>query len=75
MTKLALHYIREYIKETNAPVKMVMTVHDQIDTICEIDYADKWVVKMTELMEKAALVVVTNGLLKADTNISKSWEK
>ena len=75
MTKLALHYIRKYIKETNAPVKMVMTVHDQIDTICEIDYADKWVVKMTELMEQAALVVVTNGLLKADTNISKSWEK
>ena len=52
-----------------------MTVHDQIDTICEIDYAHQWVTKMTELMEKAALVVVTNGLLKADTNISKSWEK
>ena len=30
---------------------------------------------MTELMELAALQVVTNGLLKADTNISKSWEK
>jgi hypothetical protein len=52
-----------------------MTVHDQIDTICKIEYADKWVSKMTELMEKAALTVVTNGLLKADTNISKSWEK
>jgi len=26
-------------------------------------------------MELAALKVVTNGLLKADTNISKSWEK
>ena len=52
-----------------------MTVHDQIDTICDIDYADKWVVQMTEMMEKAAIAVVTNGLLKADTNISKSWEK
>ena len=75
MTKLALHYIRMYIKEHKVPVKMVMTVHDQIDTICAIDYAQQWVTKMTELMEKAALVVVTNGLLKADTNISKSWEK
>ena len=75
MTKLALIYVRDFIRRTNAPVKLVMTVHDQIDTICSIDYADKWVVKMTELMEKAALVVVTNGLLKADTNISKSWEK
>jgi len=75
MTKLALIYIRDYIRETNAPVKIVMTVHDQIDTICEVDYAKEWVVKMTKLMEQAALVVVTNGLLKADTNISKSWEK
>ena len=75
MTKLALVLIRDYIKITNAPVQVVMTVHDQIDTICTNSYAEKWVVKMTELMELAALQVVTNGLLKADTNISKSWEK
>ncbi len=31
--------------------------------------------RMTELMEEAALTVVTNGLLKAETNISKTWEK
>ena len=30
---------------------------------------------MTRLMEEAALTIVTNGLLKADTNISKTWEK
>ena len=75
MTKLALIKIRAFIRHNDVPVKMVMTVHDQIDTICSIDYADTWVVKMTELMEKAALEVVTNGLLKSDTNISKSWEK
>ena len=75
MTKLALILIRDYIKITGAPVQVVMTVHDQIDTICKIEYADKWVDKLTELMELAALKVVTNGLLKADTNISKSWEK
>jgi len=75
MTKLALIKIRDFIKRTSAPVKMVMTVHDQIDTICSINYADTWVVKMTQLMEEAALVVVTNGLLKSDTNISKAWEK
>jgi len=75
MTKLALILVRNYIKETNAPVKIVMTVHDQIDTICKIDYAETWVTEMTRLMEEAALKVVTNGLLKADTNISKSWEK
>ena len=67
--------IRDFIKLHNAPVNIVMTVHDQVDTICKEDYAQEWVVEMTRLMEQAALEVVTNGLLKADTNISKSWEK
>ena len=75
MTKKALILIRDFIKLYNAPVKIVMTVHDQVDTICKEDYAQEWVVQMTRLMEQAALEVVTNGLLKADTNISKSWEK
>tara|TARA_R110001592_G_scaffold127601_2_gene339441 strand:+ start:3583 stop:5481 length:1899 start_codon:yes stop_codon:yes gene_type:complete len=75
MTKLALILMRNYIKEADVPVKLVMTVHDQIDSICTIEYAPKWVDKMTELMELAANKIVTNGLLKADTNISKSWEK
>jgi DNA polymerase I-like protein with 3'-5' exonuclease and polymerase domains len=75
MTKLALIHMRDYIKANNAPVKLVMTVHDQIDTVCKIEYAPIWVEAMTGYMEHAAKQVVTNGLLKADTNISKSWEK
>ena len=75
MTKLALVIIHEYIKDNNLPVKLVMTVHDQIDTICLITYADKWKIKMTELMEEAAKYIVTNGLLKADTHVSETWKK
>jgi DNA polymerase-1 len=75
MTKLALVYIHEYIKENNIPVKMVMTVHDQIDTICKDSYSKTWKKQMTELMELAANQIVQNGLLKADTKISKTWEK
>mgnify|MGYP003112719195 FL=1 len=75
MTKLALVMIRKYIKENHLPVKIIMTVHDQIDTICNDSYTKTWKKKMTELMEKAAKIVVTNGLLKADTNISKTWSK
>ena len=75
MTKKAMILIRDFIKLHNAPVKIVMTVHDQVDTICREDYAQEWVGEMTRLMEQAALEVVTNGLLKADTNISKSWQK
>ena len=75
MTKLALVQIHKYILANDLPVKIVMTVHDQIDTICHKDSAQEWAVKMTELMETAAKVVIPNGLLKADTNISKTWEK
>lgn len=76
MTKLALIYIHREIQESwSNKVKIVMTVHDQIDTICKQEVADAWAVKMTELMEKAAKIIIPNGLLKADTNISETWEK
>jgi DNA polymerase-1 len=76
MTKLALIYIYKEIQESwSDSVKIVMTVHDQIDTICKEEVANDWAVKMTELMEKAAKVIIPNGLLKADTNISQTWEK
>ncbi len=75
MTKLAMINIREFIKQNNVPVKMVMTVHDQIDTICHKDYADEWHQKMSELMEAAATVILPSGLLKAEANISTQWEK
>jgi len=52
-----------------------MTVHDQIDTICREDVTEAWKIRMTELMEKAAKVIIPNSLLKADTNISQTWEK
>lgn len=77
MTKLALVKIHNHIKDNNLrdKVKIVMTVHDQIDTICKEDIAEEWAKTMTDLMEQAAVTIVTNGLLKADTNISKTWEK
>ena len=75
MTKLALILIREYIAITKCPVKIVMTVHDQIDTICHQDYLDEWTAKIKELMELAANKIVTNGLLKAEVGISDYWQK
>ena len=43
MTKKALILIRDF-KLYDLPVKIVMTVHDQVDTICK-EYAEDWVVK------------------------------
>ena len=75
MTKEALVIIRKYILENDLPVKLVMTVHDQIDTIVHADYADQWKRHMQALMERAALTTIPNGLLKSDTNLSLTWEK
>jgi DNA polymerase I-like protein with 3'-5' exonuclease and polymerase domains len=75
MTKRALVLMRDYIKENEAPVQIVMTVHDQIDTICRNIYLDEWTVKMKELMEEAADEIVTNKLLKAEVTVSDCWEK
>ena len=75
MTKLALVLMRDYIKMTSCPVKLVMTVHDQIDTVCSNEYLDEWTVKMKELMELAANQIVKNGLLKAEVSVSNCWEK
>ena len=75
MTKLALFYIYKVIKENNYPVKIVMTVHDQIDTICPEEFSQEWKEIMTEKMNLAAKVIIPSGLLKAETTITKKWSK
>jgi DNA polymerase I-like protein with 3'-5' exonuclease and polymerase domains len=75
MTKRALVLMRNHIKEFDIPVKLVMTVHDQIDTICENHYVETWAFKMQELMEEAANEIVTNGLLKAEVTVNNCWTK
>lgn len=75
MTKLALVYLHKRITENNYPVKIVMTVHDQIDTICPQEFAEEWKVYMTEEMENAANRIIKNSLLKAETSITKVWSK
>lgn len=73
--KLALVYIWDFISTNKVPVKLVCTVHDQVDTICHKDYAIQWKEKLTELMEKAAKSNIPTGLLKAETTISNEWSK
>tara|TARA_R100001230_G_C5682262_1_gene189670 strand:- start:622 stop:2361 length:1740 start_codon:yes stop_codon:yes gene_type:complete len=75
MTKRALVLMREHIQDLKVPVKMVMTVHDQIDTICRNDYVDQWKQDIKWLMEWAADEIVTNKLLKAEVTVSNCWEK
>ena len=77
MTKKALILLRDLIKQNKleSQVKLVMTVHDQIDTICETSFAPSWGRLMKMTMEEAANEIVTNRLLKAEVSIASCWEK
>lgn len=75
MTKRAMVLVREAIANEGWNAKMVMTVHDQIDTTCPEDESNKWCIRLTELMEQAALEIITNGLLKAEVEITPVWSK
>lgn len=77
MCKLALVYIREYIKENNlqSKVKVIMTVHDQIDCEVDKDYAEEWSVIQKELMEKAGRVIIQDIPVISEITISDFWSK
>ena len=75
MCKSALVMVRDYIYEHDYPAKIVMTVHDQIDTTVRRDKADEWCGILQGIMEQSTLDIIPSGLLKADTNVSETWEK
>ena len=75
MCKSALVMVRDHIHHNNLPVKLVMTVHDQIDTIVHKSYADTWKYTLQDIMEASTLDIIPSGLLKAETEISTVWKK
>lgn len=56
-------------------IKLVLQVHDQLDTVARDEVADIWKPRLTEIMEEAAKVVIPTGLLKAETQITNVWSK
>jgi len=75
--KYALCLMKKYIEENDLDdrVKILMSIHDQ--GVCEArdDYADKWAVVQTSLMEKAAKYAMPNGEIKAESEILEHWTK
>jgi len=75
MIREALVLIRRYIIDNGVPVKLVNTVHDQIDTICDQEYVPVWEPKLKSIMEEAAKTIIPSGLLKAEITVSDVWTK
>jgi len=77
MTKLALVYIRNYIKSNKLQdkVKIVMSVHDQVDCEELAEYAQEWSKIQQNLMQQAGEVIITGIPVLSDITISDVWSK
>ena len=75
MCKLALVYIYEYIKENKLPIKIILQVHDEIQTECPEELAEEWKPKLEELMRKAAEETLSDVRMFVDATISDHWSK
>jgi len=75
MTKLALIYIYRYIKEHNLPVRLIHTVHDEIQTEVKEEFAEEWSKIMSKLMIDAANVILKKVPMKVDCKVSDYWSK
>ena len=75
MTKLALIYIYDYIRRHDLPVRLIHTVHDEIQTEVTEEYAAEWAVKMSELMNEAAAVILKNVPMVVDCAVNDYWSK
>jgi DNA polymerase-1 len=79
MCKRALVLVRDYIKLYNLSnkVKIIMTVHDQIDCEVDEDYAEEWSLIQKSLMERAGSEIITNTDIPvlSEITISNCWQK
>ena len=75
--KYAMALMKKYIEDNNLDhkVKLLLFVHDQAVTEVRDDFAGKWAEIQTELMEKAALVAIPSGELKAESMVLEHWTK
>jgi len=75
--KYAMALMKKYIEDNNLDhkVKLLLFVHDQALTEVREDFADEWAKLQTELMEKAALIAIPSGELKAESMVLNHWTK
>jgi DNA polymerase-1 len=77
MTKRALYLIRKYIKTNllHDKVRIVMTVHDQIDCEVQEDFAEEWSKIQQGIMQDAGAEIIKSIPVLSDITISNAWTK
>jgi len=75
LTKLALVMLYRFIHTNNLPVRLVHTVHDEIQCKVKEEYAEEWIIHMNRIMEDAGKIIIKTIPMKVDCKISDSWSK
>jgi DNA polymerase-1 len=75
MTKLALVWIRNRIREGNLDAKLINTVHDEIVTECDDSIAEEMAEIMRDCMIKAGEYYLHKLPVDVECVISDSWLK
>lgn len=73
MTKLALVLTYKYIKDNNFPAKIILQVHDEIQTEVKEELAEEWVAILNRLMVEAANVILKKVPMVVDCKAADSW--
>lgn len=73
--KLALINTQKEIDKNNWPVRILLSIYDEIQTECREDKAEEWKNKLQEIMISTAKTVLKIVPVKADCDISDYWKK
>jgi len=73
--KVALVKTQEVIEQENWPVKILLSVYDEIQTECLEERCEEWKHRLDEIMIDAAKVVVKNTPIVVDCAVSDYWQK
>ena len=73
--KQALIDVQQEIYDNQWDVKIILAVYDEIQTECAEDQADKWKLKLDELMVNAAKKVLKDVPVVVDCSINEFWQK
>lgn len=73
--KLALVNVYKEIKENNWPVRILLSIYDEIQTECKEDKADEWCKKLEEIMINSAKEFIKTIPIVADCSVTDYWKK
>lgn len=71
--KQALINLQEIIDKNNYPVRILLTIHDEILTECKEEFAEEWKPILEKIMIETAQIIIKSIPVKVDSVISDFW--